>query len=164
MAKMAVSDRVRGRQVARARFSDFINTYSGARLPLSWVGGMATAKGLATVMNLLAYEGTLQSRTFFSSETLRLSSVPTNKPGDEDRRLMWPIRWGLGFILGDTPHIYGTPPHPRAVGHAGGGAGVAWADPDKQLSVAFLCNSMLGSNDSMDRYLRIGDQVYAAIR
>ncbi len=163
MARMVVEERVRRNQPLRARFSDFINTYGGARLPLSWVGGMASARDLAELMNILAFEGTLNSVTYFSKETLKLAGTPTNKPGEIDRRLNWPIRWGLGFILGDTPHIYGTPPHNRAVGHAGGGAGVAWADPEKRLSVAFLCNSMLGGTGSWERYKRIGDQVYAAM-
>jgi len=163
MTKMVVEDRVRQNQPIRARFSDFLNTYGGARLRLSWVGGIATARDLAGLMNVLAFEGTLDSVTYFSKETLRLASKPTNEPGEIDRRLDWPVRWGLGFILGDTPHIYGTPPHDRAVGHAGGGAGVAWADPEKRLSVAFLCNRKLGGTRWWERYKRIGDQVYAAL-
>lgn len=164
MAKMTVEERVRNNQALRARFSDFLNTYGGVRLPLSWVGGVANARDLANLMNLYAYEGTLNSVTYFSKETQKLASTPTNKPGEVDRRLLWPVRWGLGLILGDTPHIYGTPPHPKAVGHAGGGAGVAWADPEQRLSVAFLCNSMLGGTRWWERFKRIGDGVYAAIK
>ncbi|MBW2085163.1 MAG: beta-lactamase family protein, partial [Deltaproteobacteria bacterium] len=164
MARMVVEEEVRERQPTRARFSDFLNTYEGVRLPLSWVGGVATARDLAHLMNILAYEGTFQSFTFFSKETQRLASTPTNEPGQVDRRLLWPVRWGLGFILGDTPHIYGAPPHAQAVGHAGGGAGVAWADPRQRLAVAFLCNRMLGGARWWERYLRIGDQVYASIK
>lgn len=164
MAKMVVEERIRQRQQVRARFSDFLNTFDGIRLPLSWVSGVATARELANLMQILAYEGTIDSTTFFSKETQRLASNPTNVSGKIDRRLLWPVRWGLGFILGDTPHIYGTPPHPRVVGHAGGGAGVAWADPERRLSAAFLCNSMLGGTLWWERYKKIGDQIYAAIR
>ena len=164
MTSMVVEDRVRERQSARARFSDFINTYEGVRLPLSWVGGVATAHDLADLMNVLAFEGTFKSRTFFSKETQRAAGSPRNAAGEIDRRLKWPVRWGLGFILGDTPHIYGTPPHPQALGHAGGGAGVAWADPECKLAVAFLCNKMLGGTRVWKRYQEIGDQVYAAFK
>ncbi len=164
MAKMVVEDRVRKNQLIRARFSDFLNSYNGIKLPLSWAGGVATARDLAKLMNLLSYEGTSHSARYFSKETQKIASTPTNRPGEIDRRLLWPVRWGLGFILGDTPHIYGTPPHPRVVGHAGGGASVAWADPEKRLSVAFLCNKMLGGTRSWERYRRIGDSIYAAIK
>ncbi len=165
MAKMVVEDRVRKEQPTRARFSDFLNTYEGIRLPLSWVGGVAKARDLANLMNLLAYEGNLNSSTYFSKETQKLASAPSNEASVVDRRLQWPMRWGLGFILGDTPHIYGTPPHPRAVGHAGGsGAAVAWADPDQRLAVAFLCNRMLGGTHKWERFKRIGDRVYAAMK
>jgi CubicO group peptidase (beta-lactamase class C family) len=163
IAKMAVDPGVRRRQSARAEFSDFLNTHAGARLPLAWVGGFATARAMGRLMNLLAYEGTLGDRKIVSKESLQLAAKPTNEPGVEDRVLLWPIRWGLGFILGDTPHIYGTPPHPGARGHAGGGASVAWADPVRRLAVSFMCNRML-ARESWDRYHRIGDAVYRCLK
>jgi CubicO group peptidase (beta-lactamase class C family) len=163
MAKMVVEEQVRQQQAQRARFSDFINTYDGIKLPLAWVGGVAKARDLANLMNVLAYEGAWRNRTFFSKQTLKLASTPTNAPGMTDLRLQQPIRWGLGFILGDTPNIYGTPPHPRAVGHAGGGAVVAWADPDQRLAVAFLCNRMV-TRAGPQRNREIGDLIYGALK
>jgi len=164
MTAMVVEDRVREGQAARARFSDFVNTYEGVKLPLSWVMGVATARDLADLMNVLAFEGTFKSHSFFSKESQKAAGTPRNKAGEMDRRLGWPVRWGLGYILGDTPHIYGTPTHPQALGHAGGGAGVAWADPEQKLSVAFQCNKMLGGNRDWERYQKIGDQIYTIFR
>jgi len=161
MAKMVVDDQVRAAQQTRARFSDFVNTYEGVRLPLSWVMGVATAPALASVMNILAYEGTFAGHTFFSADTQALATTPTNAPGEVDLRLQQPIRWGLGFILGTTPDYYGAGSHPRAVGHAGGSASIAWADPDVRLTVAFLCNRMMSG--SSKRYRRVGDAVYDAL-
>jgi CubicO group peptidase (beta-lactamase class C family) len=162
MAKMVVEDRVRQNQAARAQFSDFVNSYAGVRLPLSWVMGVATARDLARLMSVLAFEGTWNGRQYFSKATQAKAAVPANPAGFVDLRLQHPVRWGLGFILGDTPDIYGTPPHPQALGHAGGGASVAWADPERRLAVAFLCNRMLGA-ESWERYRRIGNAVYAAL-
>ncbi len=163
MAKMVVDERVRENQTKRALFSDFLNTRTGISLPLAAANGVGTARSLAKLMNVLAFEGIYQGQIFFSTETLKLAGTPTNKPEEMDRRILWPVRWGLGYILGDTPHIYGRPLHPKAIGHAGGSANVAWADPERRLAVAFLCNKMLGGFKSWDRYLRVGKQVYATI-
>lgn len=147
----------------RALFSDFVNSYEGIKLPLSWVGGVANAWDLANLFNILALEGAHGGRTFLSKETLTLISMPTNASGEIDRILRWPVSWGLGLILGETPDIYGTPPHPGAVGHAGGGANVVWADPHERLAVAFLCNGMRTGGSEWERYRILGDLVYASL-
>jgi CubicO group peptidase (beta-lactamase class C family) len=164
MAKMMVEGGVRERQDTRARFSDFLNTPEGMSLPLAWVGGVATARDLAHLMNILAYEGTYASRTFFSKQTQEKAVQPQNPPEVNDRRLTLPIRWGLGFIVGTTPRIYGDRLNPRVVGHAGGSACVAWADPDLRLSVAFLTNRMTGMNTAFDRFKEIGNKVYECVK
>jgi CubicO group peptidase (beta-lactamase class C family) len=163
MAKMFVEGGVRERQDTRARFSDFLNTPEGMSLPLAWVGGVSTARDLANLMNILAYEGTYASKTFFTKQTQEKASRPLNPPDTVDRRLTLPIRWGLGFMLGTTPRIYGDRLNPRVVGHAGGSACVAWADPDKKLSVAFLTNRMTGMNTTFERFRMIGNKVYECL-
>ena len=164
MAKMFVQGGVRERQDTRARFSDFLNTPAGMRLPLAWVGGVANARDLACLMNILAYEGTFASTTFFSKQTQEKATRPLNPPGTIDRRLQLPIRWGLGFMLGSTPRIYGDRLNPRVVGHAGGSASIAWADPDQKLSVAFLTNQMTDMNTAWERYRMIGNKVYECLK
>ena len=164
MAKMFVEGGVRERQDTRARFSDFLNTPEGMSLPLAWVGGVATAGDLAYLMNILAYEGTFSSRTFFTKQTQEKATRPQNPPEVNDRRLTLPIRWGLGFMLGTTPRIYGDRLNPRVVGHAGGSACIAWADPDLRLTVAFLTNKMTGMNIAFDRYREIGNKVYECLK
>ena len=163
MAKMFVQGGVRERQDTRARFSDFLNTPAGMSLPLAWVGGVANARDLACLMNILAYEGTFASTTFFSKQTQEKATRPLNPPGTIDRRLQLPIRWGLGFMLGSTPRIYGDHLNPRVVGHAGGSASIAWADPDQKLSVAFLTNQMTDMNTAWERFRIIGNKVYECL-
>jgi CubicO group peptidase (beta-lactamase class C family) len=164
MAKMFVEGGVRERQDTRARFSDSLNTPEGMGLPLAWVGGVATAGDLAHLMNITAYEGTYASRAFFTKQTQEKATRPLNPPDAVDRRLTLPIRWGLGFMLGTTPRIYGDRLNPRVVGHAGGSACIAWADPDLRLSVAFLTNKMVGMNIAFDRYKEIGNKVYECLK
>jgi len=142
--------------------SDYLNSKDGIRHEMSWVGAISNAEDLANFMNIFAYEGTYKGIKFFSKEVQERVSTPTNKPGDIDVILKKPIRWGLGFILGDTQDLYGTAPHPGVIGHAGGSATVAWADPKNKLAVAFLCNGMK-NRKSMTRYRKIGDDVYAAL-
>ena len=164
MAKMIVQDGVRSRQSLRARFSDFLNTPEGIGLPLAWVGGVANARDLANLMNVLAYEGTFDSTTFFRKETLEKASQPQNEPDAIDRRLQSRVRWGLGFMLGSTPGMVGDISNPRVVGHAGGSATIAWADPEKRLSVAFLNNKMIRMNTAWERYRKIGNHIYSCLK
>ncbi len=147
----------------RIALNEFLNTPQGLKLPLAWVAGVATADDLARLYNILAFEGTYGSRKFISSSTQALVSKPLNLSGDEDVVLHWPVRWGLGFINGQTPSIYGSNAHPRAIGHAGGGANVAWADPQQRLSVVFLCNGMRTGGEEWERYRILGDLIYESI-
>lgn len=147
----------------RAYFSDFINSPEGRKLPLPWVAGVANAWDLARVFNILAFDGTFEGHTFLKKETQALITRPTNSPGDMDLVLQWPVRWGLGLITGDTPDVFGTAPHSHAIGHAGGGASVVWADPDKHLAVAFLCNGMRTGGREWERYRILGDLIYASL-
>lgn len=160
MAKMVIMNAVPDR---RARRSNFINTQEGTTRGKSRVSCIARAGDLAKLMDLLAFEGTLAGRTYFGPEDQSAATRPSNEPGTTDLRLARTIRWGRGFILGDTPDVYGSESRPRVVGHAGGGACVAWADPDEKLSVVFLCNGMIGGDGAWDRYRRIADLVYAAL-
>ncbi|MCP5432459.1 MAG: beta-lactamase family protein [Alphaproteobacteria bacterium] len=163
MTHMEVSPRTRERQGSRAVFSDFLNTPQGIGLPLSWVGGMTTAPELAKVMSMLAFDGTVDGRRYIEAATLDKACVPTNPPDYVDQRLNFPVRWGLGFILGLTPEMFGAVPRPRAFGHAGGGAPYAFADRDARIGVAFLCNYMVG-RESWTRYQRVSDAVYGALK
>lgn len=147
----------------RVAFNDFMNTYEGMKLPLSWGSGAATAKDLARLFNIFAFNGSYNGKTVISRETQELISRPTNSPEETDLILKWPVRWGLGVINGETPSIYGTERHPNAIGHAGGGANVAWADPGRKLSVAFLCNGMRTGGEEWERYRVLADSIYAII-
>jgi len=147
----------------RAAFSNFIDSREGISLPLPWVAGVANAWDLARIFNIFAFEGTFAGRTFMKKQTQALISGPTNSPGDVDLVLQWPVCWGLGVITGDTPDVYGTQLHPGAIGHAGGGASVVWADPSEHLAVAFLCNGMRTGGREWERYRILGDLVYASL-
>lgn len=159
MAKMVVEDGVRRRQPSRAQFSDFLNA-EGVGLPLAWVAGVANARSLGRVMCLPALRGEVAGRRYYAPETQAIVTAPTNPPGRNDLRLQQPIRWGMGFIVGDTPDMYGSTPRPKTIGHAGGGANIVWGDPEAKLAVAFLCNRMLNGAEANQRYRKLGDAIY----
>lgn len=162
LSPMLVEERFRQRQVQRARFADFLNTQEGIALPLSWVAGVANSRSLARMMDLIRSGGSAEGREFFATSVLDEAAVPQNPAGRRDERLSWPVCWGLGLILGNTPDIYGAATGPWTLGHAGGSAGVAWADREKGIAAAFLCNSMLSGGRDWARYRLIGDAIRAA--
>ncbi|MCP5432557.1 MAG: beta-lactamase family protein [Alphaproteobacteria bacterium] len=162
MAKMVVEEEVREGQSSRAAFSDFLNTPEGIGLPLSWVGGVASPRDLVRVFSILAHEGSFKGHDYFTAKTQAFASEPTNAAGTVDQRLGTAEHWGTGFMLGDTPNAYGTTARPRAIGHSGGGAAVAWGDPAERLAVAFLTNRMVRSG-SAQRNARMADAIYAAM-
>jgi CubicO group peptidase (beta-lactamase class C family) len=142
--------------------ANFFNSYEILRLCLAGSNGVARARDLACLMNVFAFEGTFGGHDFFSIETFARAVTPTNAPGDHDRVLGPSVRWGLGLALGMDSTIYGTNPSPRTCGHSGGGTSVAWADPDRRLTVAFLPNGLRGWDATYRRYQRVADAVLRA--
>ena len=55
-----------------------------------------------------------------------------------DRTLFLPFRYGLGPMLGDDPVGVFGPNTARAFGHVGLSNIFPWADPDREISVAFF--------------------------
>ena len=55
-----------------------------------------------------------------------------------DSMLMAPVRYGMGFMLGGRPTLPFGPDTERAFGHIGFTNVVCWADPARDVSVAFM--------------------------
>jgi len=104
----------------------------------------------------LAGGGVLDGERFLSAETLRRA---TGIQGSGiDIVVGFPMRWRLGYHLAATTKGI----IPNGFGHFGYGGSGAWADPDNDLAVAFVCNRVAGTPFGDLRFLRIGAQALTA--
>jgi CubicO group peptidase (beta-lactamase class C family) len=101
--------------------------------------GLFTARSLAELYALLAAGGQWQGRRLLSEATLaRATEIQTRHM---DLVIPFPMLWRLGYHRVVTLH--GSPP--RGFGHYGFGGSGAWADPERQLAVALVLNSGIGT-------------------
>ncbi len=98
---------------------------------------IGTPAEIGRYFECLRQEGTLDGVQVFAPRTIR-RAVAEQSYHELDDVIKLPIRYGMGFMLGaDHLSFYG-PNTPRAYGHLGFSNVMAWADPDRALSIAFL--------------------------
>jgi CubicO group peptidase (beta-lactamase class C family) len=81
----------------------------------------------------------------------------------------FPTRWAYGFHLGGQ--IPGSPVAPimgkgsslQTFGHFGQSSCLAWADPDKELVVAFTCSRLLHRLESRRRWVDLNNAIWEAV-
>ena len=113
--------------------------------------GLFTARSLARMYAALAQGGELDGVRILSEHTLLRA---TERQPRTPRLAVIPfdMAWRLGYHGVATSR--GCPP--RAFGHFGLGGSGAWADPERDLAVALIVNSGLGSPFGDLRMVRIG--------
>jgi CubicO group peptidase (beta-lactamase class C family) len=111
------------------------------RAVLPAAGGIGTARDLADVFAVLALGGSRGDVELVTKEGLDHVTSPTNRKGDVDGVVGWPLRWGTGFHMG----MHGRGSTLATFGHAGAGGQVVFADPERELAFAFLTNGELRS-------------------
>jgi len=100
---------------------------------------VTTAEELSAFYQCLLDGGALGGVRVFDPRTVRHATAEQNH-WELDFTLGLPIRYGLGFMLGGAPaSLYGLD-NPHAFGHLGLSNVIAWADPERDLSVALLNN------------------------
>jgi CubicO group peptidase (beta-lactamase class C family) len=97
---------------------------------------VTTAFELAAFFQCLLQEGELDGVRVFDPRTLH-RAISEQSIWEIDFTLGLPIRYGLGFMLGDRLSLFG-PDNPAAFGHLGLSNVLAWADPERELAVAIL--------------------------
>ena len=115
--------------------------------------GLFTARALAKLYATLANGGSFDGVRLLSAATLERALQVQSKR--IDLVVPFPMHWRLGYHRAATTR--GTPP--RAFGHYGFGGSGAWADPDRQLSMAMVLNSGIGTPFGDLRTFRISGRV-----
>lgn len=98
---------------------------------------IATPEEISRFFELLLCGGTYQDTRIFDQRTVVRATEP-QVTGQVDRVLMMPIPLSMGFMLGGKTFGFYGPKTAQAYGHLGFTNVLAWADPDRDISVAFM--------------------------
>ena len=116
-------------------YDDMWNTRQLHACELPSSNGIGDARALARLYASCIGEvdgvRTLQPETLDAAMHVRSKGV--------DAVIMIESCFGLGFMLGTS---FGTANPPNAVGHAGAGGSLAFADPDRSLAFAYVMNDL----------------------
>ncbi|MEM9300527.1 MAG: serine hydrolase domain-containing protein [Pseudomonadota bacterium] len=105
--------------------------------------GIGTADECARFFQCLLNGGELDGTRVFEPLTVRRAVVEVGKP-EIDRGLLMPIRFSAGMMLGGKRFsLFGSDTE-QAFGHLGFTSNTIWADPERDISVAFLNTGKLG--------------------
>ncbi|HSI63180.1 MAG TPA: serine hydrolase domain-containing protein [Candidatus Saccharimonadia bacterium] len=122
-----------------------MNRYEALAPGYASMGGVGSARGLASFYAMLANGGMWQGRQYVSESVL--ASLQTTISQQEDEVLHAPIAFAAGVMkdaVDETGeklrHIFGS--GTRAFGHPGAGGSLAFADPGRKLSFAYVMNQM----------------------
>lgn len=117
-----------------------------------------TARGLATLLGVVANEGRLGTRTVLSGQTLE--QLTRERIHGQDKVLPYVISWAAGLMRNDGLNVFG--PH-EAWGHYGWGGSMAMADPSQRLSAAYVMTRQSPHLIGDPRPRRLLEAVYAAL-
>ena len=151
------------RRAPPARYADIPEAWHEFNWPETWravlpaSNAIGSARALGEVYSVLALGGRRGEVDLVSPEGLRYVTTPTNREGEVDGTVGFPMRWGLGFHMG----MYGKGGTLRTFGHAGAGGQVGFADPDRELAFAFATSGELSPKFNLWRF-RLQSQAFAA--
>jgi len=122
-----------------------MNTREARMASFPAFGGIGTAASLAKFHAMLANGGEIDGRRFFPAQTM--DWMKTTLTSGFDRVLQVETAFSAGFMK-DVPDASGKKlramfgPSATAFGHPGAGGSVAFADPESEISFAYVMNQM----------------------
>jgi CubicO group peptidase (beta-lactamase class C family) len=123
-------------------------------------GGIGSASALAKFYAMLANNGEINDRKFFTNDTIKL--MATIISDGVDRVFEIPIAFSAGLMkdaAGAARKLFG--PSSLAFGHPGAGGSHVFADPENKIGFAYVMNQMAQSVLPNEKSLRLVDAMYA---
>ena len=131
-------------------------------------GISTTARQLARFYQMLLDGGQADGVRVLEPATIAEARRPTSD-GQVDAFIKRPVRWAQGFQLGgpgadprDMSRLLGARSSPHAFGHAGNASCIAWADPGRELVLAYLSSLQEGIDAGIRHVGAVSDAVLAA--
>lgn len=128
-------------------------------LPIVSLGGIGTATSLAKFYGLLANNGVIDGRRYFSTETMeRMSRALADGP---DRVFEISTAFSAGFMMDSKAgerRIFG--PGVSSFGQPGAGGSHAFADPQNRVGFGYVMNQMEQSVLPTQKALRLVSSIY----
>jgi CubicO group peptidase (beta-lactamase class C family) len=121
---------------------------------------IGTANEASRFFQLLLDEGELDGVRVFARRTVR-RAVREQSYLEIDSFLGLPVRYGMGFMLGGERFTPYGPHTPRAFGHIGFTNVVAWADPERQISVGLMTSGKPFITPGQIAWLRVARTISA---
>lgn len=115
-----------------------VNRMDVLRLELPWMGGVASARAVATLYAPLAHGGEWAGKRWFRTESIEPLKARQSWQ-TRDNVLHKPVGWSQGFIKEEL-HLFS--PNPQMFGHPGAGGALGFADPKARLSFGYVLNKM----------------------
>jgi CubicO group peptidase (beta-lactamase class C family) len=140
----------------------YMNTRQWRAAEIPAANGHGTARALARLYGALATGGTLDGAQVLKPETIEMATQ-TQSQG-EDAILLFPMRFGLGFLL-DIPEFQ-ISPNGTVFGHAGMGGSFGFADPEARYGVGYVMNKMMlpnPENREDPRWRGMFDAIYKSV-
>lgn len=133
------------------------NTRETRQACIPGAGGMFDARSLARLYALLANDGELDGVRLLEPGAVRRFTEVQNRV--RGAVIPLPMHWRLGYHRVFTMGLR----TPRAFGHFGYGGSGAWCDPSRQLAVAFVCNTGVGTPFGDTRLWKINTAAIRAV-
>ena len=117
--------------------AELSNSENFMSMPIPSANLYSTAEEISRFYQMLLDDGKFGEKTIFDNLTIQTATREAGK-ARLDKSIKIPMRFSAGFMLGGEPlGMYGLHTH-EAFGHLGFSNIFCWADPDRDISVAFL--------------------------
>jgi len=123
-----------------------LNRRDVQRAEVPAVNAVTDARSLARLM--AATMRPLDGIRLLGGEVLERARHPVTPPGEKDLCLLIPTSYSMGYLTGD---YYTSFAGPGSFGHTGAGGSVAFAQPERDLSFAYVMNQMSAGLAGYDR-------------